>query len=33
MIVINNVATINTPKKPNSSLIMANIKSVWGSGK
>ena len=22
-----------TPKKPNSSLIMENIKSVWGSGK
>ena len=25
--------TIKTPKKPNSSLIIEKIKSVWGSGR
>ena len=29
----NKLATIIIPKKPNSSLIIANIKSVCGSGK
>lgn len=33
IIVKNNDVTIITPIKPNSSLIIEKIKSVWGSGK
>ena len=33
IIVINNVDMIITPIKPNSSLIIEKIKSVWGSGR
>ena len=33
IIVINKDATIKIPTKPNSSLIIEKIKSVWGSGK
>ena len=33
IIIKNKVDTINIPKNPNSSLIIANIKSVCGSGK
>ena len=33
IIIRNSVVTIIIPKNPNSSLIIENIKSVWGSGR
>ena len=33
IILKNSITTINAPTNPNSSQIIENIKSVWGSGK